>query len=844
MATKIGDNSATSVEQLSLAKLKRDFRSPRQRLIDQLRAPYVIPFGLVSLLTITCLYPALLFVTLPLALWLKSLQEEGALPFNLPFDSNALDKNDIEPGTIDKPSKAAGRFLVGWCATTGAELWLRFNNLLRHVLVFGTTGAGKTETLVSFATNFLAIGGGVSYSDAKASVKLAVQMMALARYFGRDYDIRFMNYQQSSASSDPDYARRSSNTASLFARGPADKGIQLVLSLLPTDKGGGGGNKVFQEAAVGLINAIYPALVEKRDAGVIDITPDLVREYLSYQKTCELMLDPTLSSTSRREIEAYISNLPGFDKTRPLHKQQEECTKQFGYAQMYFKRSLASLSGTYGHIYMAGKGEVDFQDVMFQDRILVTMLPSLEKAGEELANLGKIILSALRNAMAEGLGELEGWTEQTMGATATSSDRPFGFICDEYAYMAVEDFAITAAQGRGLNCVMFFGGQDYPGFKRAGERDADQIIANTRLKYIMAQEDFQTVKLVKDLLGDAYTAITSGHKVKDGKAHYSDTLQTSIQKVDRISQQDVRKLPAGTGFSIFEDSLTLTRNFHHGLSDSDLVKIVPLMRATRMLSGQYHPSRGPLVDVLDPLKRGLANNIRIWLDHMDDDDIDSTSGIEAPKIFEPVVATIDTDGYRSLPEYLRGQYLFGKSVSSFELEDDMFDDDEEDGSEGLFSNQAGTFANEFKKAEPDPQNDEGNFEQEVANIRSFFDSISASSPRAAPLPITNRDEGELPDNADDFINDDDEIQVTESLFGKASLNSVADGIESIELALGTDAKKAKSIGKETSSSLADVTSYPKVEPKPKKGEAKQDQLTAILRDFIATNIGDDDDDVD
>lgn len=54
--------------------------------------------------------------------------------------------------------------------------------------------------------------------------------------------------------------------------------------------------------------------------------------------------------------------------------------EQFGYAQSYFGKALSSLTDTYSHIYGAEDGEVDFADAIMQRRILVVLLPSLEKA--------------------------------------------------------------------------------------------------------------------------------------------------------------------------------------------------------------------------------------------------------------------------------------------------------------------------------------------------------------------------------------------------------------------------------------------------------------------------------
>ncbi|MFP3490455.1 hypothetical protein R0K20_22920, partial [Staphylococcus sp. SIMBA_130] len=68
------------------------------------------------------------------------------------------------------------------------EMWLAFAHLLTHTMLLGATGSGKTEALVSKAANYLAVGSGIMYSDAKAAPKLGWQLFTLARYFGREDD--------------------------------------------------------------------------------------------------------------------------------------------------------------------------------------------------------------------------------------------------------------------------------------------------------------------------------------------------------------------------------------------------------------------------------------------------------------------------------------------------------------------------------------------------------------------------------------------------------------------------------------------------------------------------------
>ncbi len=72
---------------------------------------------------------------------------------------------------------------------------------------------------------------------------------------------------------------------------------------------------------------------------------------------------------------------------------------------MQLTRVFSSLADTYGHIIRTNLAEVDFKDVVLNRRILVVLLPALEKSPEELANLGKIIVASLKAMMAAGLGE-------------------------------------------------------------------------------------------------------------------------------------------------------------------------------------------------------------------------------------------------------------------------------------------------------------------------------------------------------------------------------------------------------------------------------------------------------
>ena len=123
-----------------------------------------------------------------------------------------------------------------------------------------------------------------------------------------------------------------------------------------------------------------------------------------------------------------------------------------------------------------------------QRRILVVLLPSLEKAPAELASLGKISLSAIRNACAVGLGaNIEGDAADVLEALPTDAIGigPYLCIVDEYAAIVTPGFEVVLTQGRGLGIAAIVASQDYAGIMEADKKGAQQMVANTSIKIFM-----------------------------------------------------------------------------------------------------------------------------------------------------------------------------------------------------------------------------------------------------------------------------------------------------------------------------------------------------------------------
>src|SRR5680860_659063 len=476
------------------------------------------------------------------------------------------------------------------------EMWLSFSHLLTHTMLLGATGSGKTEALVSKAANYLAVGSGVMYSDAKAAPKLGWQLFTLARYFGREDDYRTLNYIKGNSSIKPDRAVRRGNNVNLFAYGNAESITQVLISLMPP---GGGENMLFSERAISLISSITPALVDLRDRANLKINPGVIRKALEFEEIEKLKRSKPITPESREALRAYLTSLSGYKEEptdrqgNPTDKQESEVYRQHGFAQAYYTRALASLSDTYADIYMVGRGEISFLDCILRRRIVTVLIPALEKAPDEMKNLAKIVLAAQKNAISTGIPpDIEGRKEDVIDSLPTTAPVPYGIINDEFAFMMTEGYGSVLAQARGLFTAVTIAGQDYAGMKRENPDEAEQIAENTKLKIIMASEGVgETRKLIEEIAGEGYASVSSGYNMDEGgmMGSYIDNKSASFERRSRVDVQDTRSVVEGEGIVFWRDTITPWQTFYHGIDEESMIKDFMIHR----LPDVDYPTRGP-----------------------------------------------------------------------------------------------------------------------------------------------------------------------------------------------------------------------------------------------------------
>ncbi|NBV28272.1 phosphoesterase [bacterium] len=562
----------------SARQMTRDTRPLGTRLADWLCEPTTC-FTIISILGIAGFITPIgieIYFLLLVGLNIFYLTRHTSLPFKIPKVARIPDYNDCIPGT-NTPKLSAGITFFGNEQITDKELWFSNDDMRTHVLIFGSTGSGKTEALVSLAFNSLCQGSGFIYIDGKGDNSLYAKIFSMVRYMGRDDDLLLVNFMTGARDIIGAQKTRLSNTMNPFNQGSSSMLSELVVSLMDSGSGGGDGD-MWKGRAISFVQALMRILTVMRDEGHLLLDAHTVRNYFLLEKLEQIVVDRMfpldngspiplndLPDVVLQPLKMYLDNLPGYVPSRKGN-QAGEVREQHGFITMQLTRVFSSLADTYGHIIRANLAEIDFKDVVLNRRILCVLLPALEKSPDELSNLGKIIVASIKAMMASGLGEdVEGTYQDIIQRKPTNSPTPFVCIMDEYGYYAVKGFAVVPAQARSLGFSAIFAGQDLPAFQKVSKEEAASIGANTNIKICMKLEDpAETWDFFNKVASEAYvTNVREFASNSDSLTQtYADTRSASVDKRARIDILDLKDQLMGDAHIFFRSRIVRARMFY------------------------------------------------------------------------------------------------------------------------------------------------------------------------------------------------------------------------------------------------------------------------------------------
>lgn len=476
-----------------------DTRFLSQKVGDSWRDPeggFILNSGLLTLSVLSFAMPVVPVITTIVTrvfsmMFLQPQKKLQDLPFRMPETIEGYDGSEMTPdkyfGHKDNKRfyRPKGVTYYGRDLKSNMQVWASDNDDRTHSNIFGTTGSGKTELIHTIVTSQLIRNSGAIVVDAKGDITLYERICRLARRFGRDSDVLCITFAIGSKDQNAPQETKGTNTFNLMLNTSSGMLIELLSGLLDGD---GGSDDMWKSRAIAFIGALTQPLVFLRDKQEIELAPATYIDFMELPEIERFVYDNKYDYDGFEEIikplRSYLTTLPGYNQNL-IGNQAQQTNEQFGYITMQMTRSINDLGFTYGHIFGTAVGEIDISDVVLNRRLLIILLPSLERSLPTLLMLSRLIMGSLKQMMASSLGsEIEGSIRLNIDSRPTTATNCYRIILDEVGYMMTTGMSIIPAQARSLNIAMVFAAQDFTDIERGSKEEAQAIWSNAAIKFV------------------------------------------------------------------------------------------------------------------------------------------------------------------------------------------------------------------------------------------------------------------------------------------------------------------------------------------------------------------------
>lgn len=465
-----------------------------------------------------------------------------------------------------------GLYALGFEVNMLRPVYLTDPMMREHLLAIGTTGAGKTEFILSMVAQAMAQGSSAVLVDGKGDVKTLARMHAIARRLGVEEMLRVLNFGTNTPENFyfPGSNRQVKYDLSCsfvpFAIGDAQQHNEMMSSLMSDSGGGGGGGDMWKGRAESMMSTLLTVAHYFRDNygmpltthRLTDMMPlDQFDTYLGKNAQGEplkVYLPPPLDmhvelphdTAAHTAVRQYLDSLPGYHAPNGRAKADE----QHGYLTMQFTNILGLFNLTYGHIMGFDVGEINLYDILVNRRSLYVLIPTMEKSMSSCRNLGKVIVNQIRQAIGKTFGAgIQGERSVLLDARATNAETPVMVILDEYGTYAVEGFGDSIALVRAAGVSIMIAVQDWASLMRVDGKgqEAGRVWGNTNSKIFLKIEDTkETTEIAVKRGGEGYVLEQEGRETTDGVLGMDKAKGSKrYTKINRIDQNDLLDLEKG-----------------------------------------------------------------------------------------------------------------------------------------------------------------------------------------------------------------------------------------------------------------------------------------------------------
>jgi intracellular multiplication protein IcmO len=462
------------------------------------------------------------------------------------------------------PKELKGTHFFGYEVNSSSEVHLSDSIVRTHIIVFGTTGSGKTENVLSFCLSLLVQGSGFILIDGKGDPLLFFKVFALCAITANLDNLYLMNFLGDEDIYLEDKSLlKSTNSFNFLADSKVYEVDEIISGLLPS-----GSDDMWQGRAIAGIKSLDRGVYYLKENGYLELDPDSYRDYFDFDKFTALALDERIPAKHRKGMKVLLDSLSYVYPTKenPNPKQANETTTQFQYITMQLTEMFNMLADSYASITNTQHPDISIIDIILRRRVLLVLIPSLSKSDMQVRNLGRIMIALCRNASSKVMSvDLEGDLAQTYSASPANAVSSYAFIFDEFGVYATKGASTLPAQVRSLNVICMFCGQDFEAFKSGDELEAVTIFANCTVKICMKITDETTFNKFNDVVGKDFVLQTEEYYMEEGffgerKMRQENTLR--VVERDILSMADLQNQKAGEETIVIGNKVIRAKSFY------------------------------------------------------------------------------------------------------------------------------------------------------------------------------------------------------------------------------------------------------------------------------------------
>lgn len=409
----------------------------------------------------------------------------GPLEAKAVLPSNIDQASDVTPHQVDR-SRWNG-FLIGYSTDTGQPVYLDDENAMRHILVVGMTGVGKTVLGLSLMYQQIMRGGGVLFIDGKIDSKEIANVWYFANMAGRGNDLRVIN---------PGNPRLSHKYNPLMD-GDADEVASRVLSIIPSTENNPGADHYRQEANTGL--SIIVGALQRAGLAYTMIDVSILLMSAAAMQELERMLAHSRDGRDSTELKNYRLFLDKFRAPDP----------RTGLMTMNIAKLKDTFGGIGGRLFQFGTGnfgavmntyspDVRLYDAIRQRLIVYVALPTMGKT-EVARNFGKLLIGDYRTAISwiQALPEHE------------RPNPPQLVWMDETGSFATQALSVPFEQGRSARQILAASMQTEANLSAVSEEFSEMVRGNTWTRIYFKIGNQETALAAAEAIGQEIGVLRS-----------------------------------------------------------------------------------------------------------------------------------------------------------------------------------------------------------------------------------------------------------------------------------------------------------------------------------------------